>query len=315
MTTTPVPPAYRDLPEVPGLAMRHAWDVWGRDDEVGTINLLDPGRVAAAAAGVRTGEVVPLDLPLTLPDPPLFGRQAYRHEVFALNRHEMDDRLDGFHLQGSTQWDSLNHVRAREHGYWGGRTDDPTTGPNGLGIDRWARRGIVGRGVLVDVGAHLAATGRPVDGLAGHAITVDELQGTLEAEGVTLEVGDILCLRTGWTTAYRRLDRDARVAYAAGPTSTGLRAGEDMAEFLWDAHVAALCCDNPAVEVVPGDPSVGSLHRRLIPFLGFALGEMFDLDRLAERCHADGRFTFLFVAAPLHVPDGLGSPGNAVAIR
>jgi hypothetical protein len=79
--------------------------------------------------------------------------------------------------------------------------------------------------------------------------------------------------------------------------------------------VAALCCDNPAVEVVPGDPTIGSLHRRLIPFLGFALGEMFDLDRLADRCHADGRFTFLFVASPLHVPDGLGSPGNAVAIR
>ena len=73
--------------------------------------------------------------------------------------------------------------------------------------------------------------------------------------------------------------------------------------------------DPPAVEVVPGDPAVGSLHRRLLPTLGTALGEMFDLERLAAACRHDGRATFLFVAAPLHLPDGLGSPGNAVAIR
>ena len=42
---------------------------------------------------------------------------------------------------------------------------------------------------------------------------------------------------------------------------------------------------------------------------------MFDLDELAAACRADGRFTFFFVAAPLNLPNGIGSPGNAVAIR
>jgi hypothetical protein len=65
---------------------------------------------------------------------------------------------------------------------------------------------------------------------------------------------------------------------------------------------------------VPGDPAVGSLHRRLIPLLGFALGEMFDFETLAERCRARGEWTFLFSAAPLKVPGGVGSPGNALAI-
>ena len=115
--------------------------------------------------------------------------------------------------------------------------------------------------------------------------------------------------------AYLRLDADQRTAYAAEPTFAGLHAGEDMARFLWNAHPAALCCDNPAVEVVPGNPAIGSLHRRLLPMLGMALGEMFDFETLAERCRADGRWTFFFVAAPLHVPGGLGSPGNALAIR
>jgi len=67
--------------------------------------------------------------------------------------------------------------------------------------------------------------------------------------------------------------------------------------------------------VVPGDASVGSLHRRLLPTLGLALGEMFAFGRLAEACRADGRFTFFFVATPLHLEGGIGSPGNAVAIR
>jgi kynurenine formamidase len=128
-------------------------------------------------------------------------------------------------------------------------------------------------------------------------------------------VGDIWCVRTGWVERYRSLDQAGRRACALEPTSAGLHAGEWMAQLLWDAQPAALCCDNPAVEVVPGDPAVGSLHRRLIPALGLALGELFDFDRLAARCRADGRWTCLFVAAPLKVPGGIGSPGNAVAIR
>jgi hypothetical protein len=258
-------PTYDELPEVPGIGMRHAWDVWGRDDVLGSINLVTAARVAAARAEIVTGVRYSLDLPLDLPDPPLYGRRPYLRQVRPLNRHEMDDHLDDFHPQGSTQWDALGHVRCREHGYWGGRTQDPTEGPNGLGIHHWTRHGIAGRGILLDVEAWLAA----------HDPTYDPLE----------------------------------------PRFAGLQADEAMARFLWDAHPAALLCDNPAVERAPGDPAVGSLHRRLLPLLGFALGEMFDFDSLAAACAADRRWTFFFVAAPLHVPDGLGSPGNAMAIR
>jgi kynurenine formamidase len=306
-------PDYDDLPEIPGLGLRHAWDVFGPEDCVGSINLLTPERVAAAAALVTSGRRVSLDLPLDLPDPPLFGRQPYAHTVFALNRNEMDDRLDNFHLQGSTQWDALNHVRCREHGYWGGRTQDPTEGPNGLGIHHWAERGIVGRGVLVDVARHLDRQG-DYDPLDGRPVDVADLEATLADQGTTLEPGDILCIRTGWCSGYRRLGAGARAAYAEAPTFVGLRGTEDMARFLWNNHPAAVCCDNPAVERVPGDPADGSLHRRMIPALGLAFGEMFDFEGLAEACRAEVRSTFLFVAAPLRIPDGLGSPGNALAI-
>jgi hypothetical protein len=308
-------PDYDELPEVPGLGLRHAWDVFGRDDVLGSINLVTPERVAAAVAAVRTGELFPLDLPLDVPDPPLFGRRPYRHEVFALDRHQMDDRLDDFHPQGSTQWDALGHVRCREFGFWGGRTQDPTDGPNGLGIEHWARHGITGRGILVDLGGWAAATDPAYDPLAPRAFTASELRGVLDAQGVVPAAGDIWCLRTAWFESYSRLDASARHDYSAAPSFAGLQADEEMARTIWNFHPAALCCDNPAVEVVPGDPAVGSLHRRLIPLLGTALGEMFALDALAAACRADGRWTFLFVAAPLNLPHGIGSPGNAVAIR
>ncbi len=308
-------PAFDDLPLLEPLGLRHAWEVYGPHDTLGSVQLLSADRVVAAAGLVRTGEVISLDLPLDLPNPPLFGRQPYRHEVFALSRNEMDDRLDNFHLQASTQWDALSHVRAREFGFWGGRTENPSTGHNDLGIDRWADHGIVGRGVLVDVGAHLAAVGAPVDPFTETMIPADALEDALAAQGVELREGDVLCVRTGWTTGYRALDEAGRNRVATEPRFCGLRPDEAMARFLWDRGVAALCCDNPAVEPVPGDASVGSLHRRVLPLLGLALGEMFDLDALAARCRADGRWDFLFVGVPLKVPGGIGSPGNAVAIR
>jgi kynurenine formamidase len=313
--TSPPLPDFDELPEIPGLGIRHAWDVWGRDDALGSINLVTPERVARAAASVRTGQMIRLDLPLDVPAPPLFGRRPYRHEVFALSRNEMDDRLDDFHPQGSTQWDALGHVRCREFGFWGGRTDSPTDGPIGLGIEHWARHGIAGRGLVIDLAGWAASLDASYDPLSPRAFTADDLRAVFSVQGVTPEPGDIWCLRTGWVSAYGTLDAVARVEYAAEPHLAGLYADEEMARTIWNAHPAALVCDNPSVEVVPGDPTVGSLHRRLLPALGTALGEMFAVDELATACRADERWTCFFVAAPLHLPDGIGSPGNALAIR
>lgn len=95
----------------------------------------------------------------------------------------------------------------------------------------------------------------------------------------------------------------------------GLRANDETAAWLWDHRVAAVAADNPAVEVSPGHPADGSLHRRALVMLGMPLGELFDFEQLTRECVADGRWTFLFVAVPLAVTGAVGSPANAVAIR
>lgn len=310
-------PRYRDLPQAPGLGARHAWGVFGEDDELGRINLLDPAAVRAAGTEVRTGKVFNLALPLNQPDPPWSPRRkAYSHHMFESNRNAQDDYLDGLYLQRSSQWDGLRHIRARELGFWGGRTDEQA-GPDSdlLGIDRWAEHGIVGRGVLVDVAAHQAATGSPLDPRQCIRITVEQLREAMAAQGTELTTGDILLLRTGYLDAYQAADPGQRADFAVQRDCAGLHAGEEMAEFLWDSGVAAVVADNPAVEAVPGDRRFGSLHRRLIPLLGFALGELFQLGALAADCAADGRYTCMFVGAPLNLPRGVGSPANSVAIK
>ena len=132
-----------------------------------------------------------------------------------------------------------------------------------------------------------------------------DLEATLASEHVVPEVGDIWCVRTGWVGAYRQLDADGRVAYARDPTFAGLHAGEDMARYVWNAHPAALCCDNPAVEVVPGDPAVGRSTggcRRRAGLVRCSTSKRWPCNAAEER------WTFFFVAARL-VP-GRWSLGN-----
>jgi hypothetical protein len=306
---------FDELPILAASGLRHAWQVYPRGDQLGTLNRLTGAAVAAAAATVRTGERIGLSLPLELPDPPLFGRQPVRHAVFPAGRNTWDDRLDNLYPQASSQWDSLRHVRAREDGFYGGWQGDPDTDPEHLGIQNWARAGIVGRGVLVDL-----AAGGGFDPFDQHVFEVADLRRALDAQGTSLRYGDILCVRVGWVDRYLALaesgrrDLSARFEEAGQRRWAGLSGGEDMSRFLWDSGVAAVVSDNPAVELAPGDPAAGSLHRRLIPCLGFALGELFDLSALGPACQQARRYEFLFASVPLNLTGGVGSPASAVAI-
>jgi kynurenine formamidase len=303
--------AYEDLPKDEVLGLPHSWGLL--DPNLGTLSRVTTAHVAAAAATVTLGEALPLNLPLSEIDPPLFGRAQWEHSVHALDRNYFEDVLTSYNPQCSSQWDGFRHVRARERGFYGGITDLSVAG-DALGIEHIARNGIVGRGVLLDVAGWAERRGVPYDALSGDVIEASTLLSVAADQGVNLRPGDILCVRTGYLAAYRELDAEQRGSDLVWRRFTGLRADEDMARFLWDSGVAALAADNPAVESAPGDPADGSLHRRLLPMLGFVVGELLDFDGLASRCASIGRYEFLFVAVPLNVPGGLSSPANALAV-
>lgn len=304
-------PAYDELPRDERMGMRHSWGVLDRD--VGSLSQVGEQEVLAAVGTVTVGEPLPLNLSLGEIDPPLFGRARWEHHVHATERNIFEDELHHYNPQSSSQWDGFRHVRARDRGFYGGITDLDAAG-DALGIEHLAHRGIVGRGVLVDVPRWMERSGRDYDPLGPSPIEHADLAAAIESVGIEARRGDIMCIRTGWVGGYRALARERRGDEALSRQFAGLRADEDMARWLWDLRPAAVATDNPGFEWAPGSADDGFLHWRLQPMLGLVMGELLDFERLAVRCAELGRYEFLFVAVPLAVPGGLSSPANAVAI-
>jgi kynurenine formamidase len=265
--------------------------------------------------------VFSLNWELELPAPALFGRQVLRHRIIDLDPVGTEDVYDGFYPQGSTQWDALAHIKHPQHGFYNGRTRAEITGAPGsrIGIDRWARHGMVGRFVLADVARHRAAIGQPIRQDESVAIGPGDLEACLGWEGVSLEIGDILLIRFGWIGWYEQANPEIRAELAASDlfAAPGLACDASVAAWLWDSGVAAVAGDNPALEVMPFNEALddGYLHYRLIPLLGMAVGELFALDQLAADCAADTVYEGLFTAAPLNKTGGSGSPANAIAVK
>jgi kynurenine formamidase len=316
-------PSYSQLPVFEKTGERHAWGVFGPDDQLGTINLLTPERVLAASKLVRTGRVINLSLPLDTPTTLYHGetRSGYKHRI-TVNRGGRDDMLDNFAMQGSSQWDGLRHVRYREFGYYGGREDEDVDGKGLLGIEHWARHGIIGRGVLIDAARYYQGQGKPLDPQVKTPITGSDIEAIASSQGVALREADILLLRTGWLTWFKGLTPDEQEKLRGrlnpgedGLDMPGLDPAVETAAWLWDKRIAAIAADNPALEALRVDATVGFQHRRLIPLQGMAIGELWELDPLAEDCAADGVYEFMLVSAPLNVPGAVGSPANAYAIK
>jgi hypothetical protein len=271
--------------------------------------------------------VFALNFEMELPDPPLFGRAAFEHEVkWLAGDVGHDDELSNWNTQSSSQWDGFRHIKHGTHGFYGGVADEDH------GIHHWARRGIAGRAVLADVERWRAAQGRPIQPGASDPIEPDDVIGALAAQGTTVEPGDVLLIRTGWTSWYRGLDAAGRQGLAGSLAACGLRPGEATAAMLWDLHIAAVAADNPALEVwPPGALADGEtvraafsqpersvevfVHFSLLPLLGLPIGEMFDLDALAVDCASDGIYECCFTSAPLNLAAGVASPPNALAIK
>lgn len=328
-------PNYDALPTRAGFPA--SWDLWGEDAVFGCLNLLTTDRVREAATLVREGRVFALNWSMRRPDPPLFGRSPFRHEVTgASTSTSHDDVLHDWNTQSSSQWDGFRHIRNHAAGddrtvpgtgHFGGVPDEDH------GIHHWAQRGIAGRAVLADLGRWRESIGRPIRCDDADSVDVAEIADCLAAQGTTLQTGDVLLVRFGWITWYESQSDEVRrqLADAGSLRAPGFRPGEELARTLWNLHIAAIGCDNPAVEVWP--PGAASspeheaevradrkrlheifTHTLLLPMLGLPLGEMWFLDDLAEHCARIGRYESFFVSAPLNLPQGVASPPNALAL-
>jgi hypothetical protein len=303
------------------------WGLWGADDALGCLNLITEEKVAQSGRMIRAGRRFPLDLPLREPAPPLFGRTAFLHDVVWLpHAGGHDETLSEFNPQSSSQWDGFRHIRSRVHGFYNGVEDESH------GVHHWAAAGIVTRGVLADVGRWREAAGRPLSHGEPDVIEPEDVTGCLRDQGVSVEQGDILLIRTGWLSWYRGLGLSERSELSSSVRACGLRPGRASARILWDLGIAAVVADNPALEAMPVAAHLSALdrarlrerpeaeselflHIALLPMLGMPIGELWHLDALAADCGADGVYDFQLVSTPLNLHSGVGSPANAVAVK
>ncbi|MDA8271358.1 MAG: cyclase family protein [Actinomycetota bacterium] len=296
------------------------WGRWGPNDELGTLNFVTSQTVITAASEIQSGQVLSLSIPFGTSGPQ-HGRDGRFNPIHLMLATGTDVATDyqqarggGFAddvvimpLQCATQWDGLGHIYY-ERKMWNGY-DVELVGSQGArrnAITAFKDR-LVGRGVLIDV-AHF----RGVDSLApGEGITTKDLEETLAKEGVEVRQGDFLLIRTG---QLGRCLKDGWGDYSGGD-APGLAL--DTASWIYASEVAAVATDTWGAEVRPNEvPDMYQpWHHVVIPNIGLCVGEIFNLEGLAQACAEDGRYTFFLSAPALPLEGAVGSPVNPLAIR
>jgi kynurenine formamidase len=299
------------------------WGRWGADDQIGTLNHITPADIVAAAGLIRRGKVFALGIPLDQNGPQngqWGGRWNPIHTMLATGTDAVagrqdvspgiryaDDAID-MPVQSATHWDAVGHIFYEDKMYNGyDATDADSRGLQKLGIEH-ARAKMVGRGVLLDVARHKGL--ECLDD--GYGISNDDLDTVAKAEGVEINKGDFVIIRTGQME--RCLKAKRWDGYAGGDAP-----GVKFENCYWcqEKQIAAICSDTWGVEVRPNETGEVSQpwHWVVIPGMGLTMGEMFFLKELAEDCARDNIYAFFFTAPPLIITGGTGSPINPLAIK
>ncbi|MFB7220999.1 cyclase family protein [Streptomyces sp. NPDC056227] len=291
------------------------WGRWGADDEIGTLNLITDAVVRDAAATVRTGQRIPLALPLQqdgvqsglIPGRvnPLHAMVQINQELFGPGTVATSDDIVTLGLQAATHWDALTHA-SHSGKIYNGRPATTVTAHGGAefsGIDKPPH--LVSRGVLLDV-----ARAHGVDRLPGdHAVTPEDLDAAEEFAGIRVRAGDIVLVRTGQVQVYLAGDKHA---YAYPSPGLSIR----TPEWFHARDVAAVANDTLTFEIFPAeieDLWLG-VHALDLVEMGMLQGQNWNLETLSTACAEERRYGFLLSAMPEPFVGATGTPVAPVAL-
>lgn len=273
------------------------WGRWGPADRRGTLNLIVPDAVRAAAALVREGRSVSLAREVSVAHTP-----GIREPLYEMRRDgpASRDRVGAvWHGFAQTHLDALCHIGAGDRQLYNGVSADAVR-PDGcaeLGVEVLAQGGITGRGVLLDVAA---VRGRALE--PGEAVRIVDLEAAEARQRVRVREGDLLAVRTG---AGPRNDRDRRAGLHPEVLAWVKARGVAVLLGDGDSDVAPF----PALE-----RHASPFHSVAIPHLGLPLVDNAELDVLATTCERLGRWEFLLVIAPWRLQGTTSAPVNPLAI-
>jgi kynurenine formamidase len=284
------------------------WGRWGKDDQMGTVNLITAAKRKQAAALIREGLSVSLS-------------HTYSTEKFVDNPNPLvhvmgssgetpgaiaavDTYTMNYHGPYFTHMDALSHFFWNGHTYNGyPQTVVTSAGAQKLDIDVF-KNGIVTRGILMDVPR---SKGLPYLE-PGSQIHPEDLDACEKQAGIKVASGDMIFIRTGRWGRRAKLgpwDLDKSIA-GIYPT---------CARWLKQRDVAVLATD--AVSDVMPSPVPGvpfPIHVLTIVALGTPIFDNCDLEELSETANRLHRWEFMLTTAPMRIPTGTGSPLNPLAI-
>jgi kynurenine formamidase len=290
------------------------WGRWGKDDQAGTINLITQVKRKQALALAKEGVTVSMSIDADIAAPgaaaePTASRPRYTWEH--VMRTNGIGRKDGFVVDTysvSFHGSATTHLDALSHLIYDGKIYNGFPGDS---INSWGatkddvmpfKDGIVTRGVLVDIPA---LKGVPFMG-DDEPVYPEDLEAWEKKAGLRIESGDAVFVRTGrWRRIAEKgpLNRQMPGLYAS------------CVKWLKQRDIALFGSDG--VQDVRPSRVEGvdqPVHLLFLVAVGTPLFDNCGLETLSQAAAKRRRWTFLFMAAPLRVPGGTGSPANPIAI-
>lgn len=289
------------------------WGRWGDDDELGAANLITPAKRKQALALAKEGLTVSLAHDIVqekaVDAPNILERVVVNvSPSVAMDRYQYTGTYHGVihsHL------DAVDcHIMSEGKGYNGRSMEDiKATGGCPKGNINALKDGVVTRGILFDA-TRLPGKATPQGWLEpGTAIHREDLEALEKIERVRVSPGDVILLYTG---RWKR-----RAALGPWPNATGFAGYHaDVAYFIKERGVSFIGSDGPNDVSPSGLPqAVGlGLHQLALVAMGVSIFDNLDFERAAEQARRLNRYEFLFMAAPLRIDKGMGSPLNPLAV-
>ncbi len=294
------------------------WGRWGAEDQLGTLNLVTPARRVQAARLVRDGIPVTCARPISTEITADTTFQPLRFMVDSGEGRDTAPPERVLERRGAAEFIgmvfhgyTITHVDTPAHYFWqgrlyNGRSCNLVTSREGAQVEsvELLRDGVVSRGVLLDVAA---LRGRWL--ASGEGVMPEDLEAAEQAQGVRVEEGDILLVRTGYYA--RRLAEGPRHPLRDGSPAVHVAA----APWLRERGVAMLGTDtHNDVTPLPYPRLGNALHVVALVAMGLWLIDNANLEDLARACAQRRRWEFLLTIAPLRLPAATGSPVNPIAV-
>lgn len=285
---------------------------WGEEDQIGRLNLItDESRekIMSAIDSSRSFDLT-VDYFVGMPSWTAAGDPPYQiWMTHTPNGNQVDSLMKAtpegkklisysgdaisMYTHIGTHIDSLNHF-----GYygeiWNGYNDKEH-----LGSRHWTKCGpeqfpfIAARALLIDVAAYKGVAMLP----DSYAIGKEDLQKTLDKQGVSIQQGDIVMIRTGRMTVWPDQDKFSN-------NTPGINV--EGAEFLAGEGVMIIGADNMSVEHTPSAEvdNYFPVHTYLFSEVGIPLIEMLWLEDLAKT----NIYEFGFIGKAMPLVGATGAP-------